>query len=665
MHNKVDFHVTKENLKKENDILEKIERYVDKKTSILFDSGAGSGKTYTLIETLKYILFKYGIELEKYNQKIVCITFTNVAALEVEERLGKSSLIQVSTIHAWIWDVIKIYQKEIFEIHMDEIETKVKEYEDKIDVAFNNPKFIDLLQKSKEEYYLYKDLSAKNFKEKFGGHIGEFKKLLSNVTIFRENSNNILKKLKLEEALLRKGEEKITVLYNSKINYDRLEKMEFSHDTLLNYAYKLVSKYKNFKKILINKFPYILIDEYQDTSKYVLNLINSLDEYSSKIDRKIFVGYYGDEKQDIYSTNSDIKELLTESEKVIKSFNRRSANNIINVANKIRNDNIEQESIFHNMIDGEINFFTGIDRDLCLDFFKKKWGINTSNKLHCLELTNEGVSKGNGFIKIYDFFKNTPYYKIRFKQISLEVLNSDITKLGKVPLILFKILDFLEKIKNQKSMVIDVVPKSYLENSKNILTYKKLYAFVETFQKINGDTLLEYISNLFSIIEELDSLKIENILDEPFTNIEELKEYIFDKLYTKEDNECNKDIGLSDINNFLNLDINIFKSWYSYIKAETNKDIIYHTYHGTKGLEFDNVIIFMENKFNRKKNFFTNFFKDYHDLNDQYCLPQNLLYVAITRAKKNLAILFLDELLEDNIILNIENIFGKINKTLT
>ncbi|MGL5756711.1 MULTISPECIES: 3'-5' exonuclease, partial [Bacteria] len=181
----------------------------------------------------------------------------------------------------------------------------------------------------------------------------------------------------------------------------------------------------------------------------------------------------------------------------------------------------------------------------------------------------------------------------------------------------------------------------------------------------SGNTLFECISNLFDTIKKLDYLRIEDILDEPITNITDLKSYIFDKLYIKDDeDEYEECIGLSKIDNFLNLDIEIFRAWYSYIKAETNKEVVYHTYHGTKGLEFDNVIIFMKNSFNRNSDFFTGFFKNYTTLSNQHRSPQNLLYVAVTRAKKNLAILFLDELPKDDTVLNIEKIFGKINKAL-
>lgn len=40
-----------------------------------------------------------------------------------------------------------------------------------------------------------------------------------------------------------------------------------------------------------------------------------------------------------------------------------------------------------------------------------------------------------------------------------------------------------------------------------------------------------------------------------------------------------------------------YKLWYKCILDETTGIVRYHTYHGTKGLEFYNVVIIMENAF--------------------------------------------------------------------
>ncbi len=55
----------------EIEIQAQINYRIDKFESIVFSAGAGSGKTYALIESLKYILQTHGSKLQYHNQKII------------------------------------------------------------------------------------------------------------------------------------------------------------------------------------------------------------------------------------------------------------------------------------------------------------------------------------------------------------------------------------------------------------------------------------------------------------------------------------------------------------------------------------------------------------------------------------------------------------------
>lgn len=68
---------------------------------IYIDAGAGTGKTYTLINKIKYILDNK----LAFPSEIVAITFTNKAATELQERLNNSEVI-VKTFHKYIFDLI-------------------------------------------------------------------------------------------------------------------------------------------------------------------------------------------------------------------------------------------------------------------------------------------------------------------------------------------------------------------------------------------------------------------------------------------------------------------------------------------------------------------------------------------------------------------------------
>lgn len=89
-----------------NTVMYDIEQCLLDKSDFLLSGGAGSGKTYTLMQTLNFIFNK------NPKASVACITYTNVAANEIKERSPYSKL-RVSTIHDFLWDEIKDYQKNL------------------------------------------------------------------------------------------------------------------------------------------------------------------------------------------------------------------------------------------------------------------------------------------------------------------------------------------------------------------------------------------------------------------------------------------------------------------------------------------------------------------------------------------------------------------------
>ena len=82
--------------------------------NFLLSGGAGSGKTYSLVEVIKKILSEYP------KAKIACITYTNTAVHEIEKRFSYKNM-RVSTIHDFLWNSISSFQKEMKETLLEEI----------------------------------------------------------------------------------------------------------------------------------------------------------------------------------------------------------------------------------------------------------------------------------------------------------------------------------------------------------------------------------------------------------------------------------------------------------------------------------------------------------------------------------------------------------------
>lgn len=91
------------------DTMNQVKECLHKKSNFLISGGAGSGKTYSLVESIKYIFSEINPKA-----KVACITYTNVATDEIKQRAPYDGL-YVSTIHEFLWNEIKTYQKNLLQ----------------------------------------------------------------------------------------------------------------------------------------------------------------------------------------------------------------------------------------------------------------------------------------------------------------------------------------------------------------------------------------------------------------------------------------------------------------------------------------------------------------------------------------------------------------------
>src|SRR5680860_781157 len=86
---------------------------IDKNRSFSVISGAGSGKTQSLLTALSYIRDSKADELRRKDQKILCITYTNRAVGVIFSRLNFDEIFYVSTLHSFLWTVIDRFSTDI------------------------------------------------------------------------------------------------------------------------------------------------------------------------------------------------------------------------------------------------------------------------------------------------------------------------------------------------------------------------------------------------------------------------------------------------------------------------------------------------------------------------------------------------------------------------
>lgn len=672
--------VSQDAIIEEQEIQQEIFNAIDSYQNSIFSAGAGAGKTYSLIESLKYIIETKGEKLTYHNQNVICITYTNVATDEIKERLGNTKLIKVSTIHERLWDLIKDYQKQLVEIHVDKLNEELDKLHNELNIENKFQTYKDLADKelfntlivsNKETYYNNKDKSAALFKEAVKTFLNDYDDLLRNVSNFKSLVGKIYKINNYENCLLKiEAREYKSVIYDARYNTDRLHKMMISHDTLLEYAYNIVYKYDLIKQVIIDKYPFILVDEYQDTDEKVIKVLKLLSDYSAHINHKLYIGYFGDIAQNIYDTGvgNQIFELHPSLTNIAKKYNRRSANEIIHIINKIRNDDIMQESIYSDADGGSVRFYHGSENhiDNFIEQYKIAWNIDQDNKLHCLVLTNELVAKYNKFENIYQKLKSTKYYKINWESINTEILSQDLLKLGSIPNLFYKLIDLKIKIENPKTPIIEILNEKTYKN----LTFIQLKGLIELLKSIDGDSIKAFVESIFQIYNETDNESYKKIIEE----LLELETYTFDnfldymliRLFPNLE-EGNIESSKETLLELLGVDYIEYTSWFDFINKIENQDVIYHTYHGTKGEEYKNVIIFMQNNFGKDRNKFSSYFTNYNDISNlnteeltKFTNTKNLLYVSCSRAIENLRILYLDDI--TSFRNGIETVFDEIQE---
>lgn len=132
-------------------IREALENY----ENFLVEAGAGSGKTWSLVQALSYLIETKEFLLKKDDKKIVCITYTNIAKNEIINRLNANDIIKVNTIHEFLWGIIKPFQEELRNeliiFYQTKIETTNK----------NKDKYLEIIEQLNEtlprvEYKEYK-----------------------------------------------------------------------------------------------------------------------------------------------------------------------------------------------------------------------------------------------------------------------------------------------------------------------------------------------------------------------------------------------------------------------------------------------------------------------------------------------------------------------------
>ena len=665
--------ISSENIQVELNIQKMINDCLDNFESFCFDAGAGAGKTYALQKSIEHILKIEGENLKQNNQKILCITYTNAAKDEILERIGRNSSVVLSTIHEFLWGFIAIQQELLMIEHEGKIKKELEEIKQTINEnSFSNSINLDEFQEAIDEKFLeifYNTplTPAQNFKEKIIGYNEYFKDYLKNVSKFSDFVKKCVKKRKLENTLEEIESKKTNkIIYNPVQNRDKLDKYVISHDTLLLYSKNIITSQNILKRLFSDRYPYVLVDEYQDTDRKVIDIMDSIREYSNTR-KKFMVGFFGDSLQSIYGSGVGILPNKHEYKIIEKKFNRRSSKQIVELIEKIRNDNFGQQSIYNDFDNGSYKFYVTDDNFDLTSFLQKN---NLTNNTSCLLMKNDDITKARGFDEILTVLKKFPRFSgSNFDKMTNEFLQKNLQHMGWFLREVINFVDFIQKVSDGNSTVKEIV--QFIESPKSSLTFGEMKHFVDSINKFDFSkmTLFESIDEVRKINERISGEKIlrkifsiDDIAQNLLLSIQNRAyDYFYFSQQTEEETETSRE--MNSIDEFFRIQFSQFMEWYKYIFGDLkNEGINYYTLHGSKGLEFDNVVVVLQDNFAREKDYCKYFFENYSNQTDddtRYKAVRNLLYVACSRAKIKLFVVYISKI-EETCRVNIENIFGKI-----
>lgn len=187
------------------------------------------------------------------------------------------------------------------------------------------------------------------------------------------------------------------------------------HDDLLSIARLAYGRYDKLARIVASRYPYIFIDEYQDTSEAVIDVL--LRRMLPLAGDKLVLGFFGDKMQNIYhhGEHKGIGELPAELaaplQVIVKRENRRCSLRVMDVLNKIRTD-ITQIPGNNNAL-GDVAYIhvtAGADegglvraRDLLAHTFKWDLAGTATRELY---LTHRLIARKAGFADLLQAFSD-------------------------------------------------------------------------------------------------------------------------------------------------------------------------------------------------------------------------------------------------------------------
>lgn len=578
---------------------------VNEKAPLLVIAGPGTGKTHTLVS-------KIGIDLENYNEKeLLILTFTNKAAKEINERIQKrmnKKIYYIGTFHSVFYKILKENNLNYFLL------------DENADLSYFLNEVVKKVNNEDVEYI------NNTFIRKYGKSVLEIYQHINSML-----NKGIIKKEDIKKEILKTYDYTILHIYKSFEQIKQTFKLASFID-ILKYTYELLSNNPEIREKYKNMFKHIYIDEFQDTNTLQMCIIDLIQNNNTIA--------IGDPLQSIYGfLDANIGNILYYMEHykpTIKQLtkNYRSTPEIVQLINEFLphfedfklpilpyqsiNSNLEKPTLIKsNNIDDEIISLLKGDsqKEFSIILRKNNESFNLEKKLRLYNIAYNKISGDiNDYPKeveiiqlIVNFFMNKNLDNLRkiltyYKGIGLDTINALIYIIEKEELPINKdSVYFMFDVKDNDNYI---TLKDLIKNTRK----QKLLDFFDLVDTVN----ISSVEDIKSIIDKLNLFEFMNKLDKDSL---ELAKINIENIYKYIENKFN-------FSSELQYEINR--------AFDKNAKVTITTAHTSKGLEWDNVILYDVSA----KNYTENILDNGELLDEQ----KRLLYVACSRAKKHLYI---------------------------
>ena len=576
---------------------------------VMVMAGAGSGKTKVLTTRIAYLISSLGIDMDC----ILAVTFTNKAANEMKERIGK--MLNCDTKNMWV-STFHSFSSRLLRREID----KMPPYN----------KYFNIIDD---------DDSLKIVKEVMK-ELGDFHTTPKDMRKLISNSKNFLN-FTIKNYEKKNEFEMVLEAYENRLKKDNL--LDF--DDLIIKTIELFDKNPTVLEKYQNKFQYILVDEFQDTNGLQYKLMTLL----AKKHKNIFV--VGDDFQSIYAFRGAKIENIHKFQReylntklILLEQNYRSTEEILKLANDVIKNNPNQikkvmfsennrgnKPILYNAYTSyeEIMFVADKIKELILDGDKYSDIAIMYRANHISRGFEEQLMRYRIPYKIYgglSFFSRAEI-KDMIAYLRLLVLSDDNFSFKRVVNIPKKgvgkaILDKLSEIAITNNLSLyDAIPlyTGKGQGADGLKEFKMIIDSIKaTIENVKLPDLIDTLLEETGYADELRRTEDDETAADKINNIKEFKSVLKDADEESENKNSEKLINLlGDLALRTNNDDN-----------NDGNSVILTTFHQAKGLEFKNVFMVANEE---------GVFPSSNSATDEEIEEERrICYVGITRAKKRL-----------------------------